>query len=1850
MTVVRFASSLHLASGASAVLAVEITNDGDRSRDYVVRAVGLDPSWGGAPLWCGPIQAGDTGVAEVTVQVPAGSPAGTFPFLMTVQEVSPADGRGTGPVIESDAEVVVGDASRLTMRLEPAEPTGVGYRRFRVLLENGTRESLVVSLTSEAARDLALRYSDRPIALAPGAATRVRVHAQVRRRMFGPRRRLPFVLVAQGTTTPARVDSTFVAKPAFSSGLTKVLAVLAVVALWASVSLVALNAISKHTHKSTAAQTVLAAPKSSGGASTGAGGTDNVAPGSAAGSSAVTDVASSRLNGLVTGPHPDGVTVTLTPTALPAEASEGAHNPTAPASGGLVPAAYTSSYTSAATSPLTKLNASLLSHKPRPVLSTTKATTTHADGSWEIAGVTKSGYYLLTFSKPGYQTLRYVLTQDGSELPPMKTALVAGPGSASGTVRSGGALIGGATVVLTDGRSTLTTSTGTEGAGLGHWSVGGLSTPGTYLVSASAPRKALASRLVTLKAGDSSRAVDLALTPGVESLSGHLEQNAGGTEPVKGGVTITATSGTVTRTATSLTSATAPDLAGDFTLPDVPLGTYTVTFSAPGFADVTQKVVLDGHASAVVLPARTLQLAGATLRGVISDSASKAPLVGAGVVLKSSTTTYKMTTADDGTYQFDGIEPGSYVVSAEKYKHAVAYSPVTVTAEHPITLDLALVPVLDGVRKGSIQGEVADARTTGLVTCPVATPACITLTITDASPPVAPVKVDGKTPYVLPASGTGLDVGLYHVTISAPGYDSATIPVQVPLDGVGKAPRVALQPKAALVGTVTPGAAAPLPSAVCIVALPTEATVAPTLSTGCTVPAVAPGATRVCTSDVGTTCALVRPSGDYSMPDLPHPGPYFVYVVPVESVPAEWIPLPGVPVTFAQGETRRYDATLNRHGRIHVLVRAPAPGGGLQAPLNPVPVTITPVTGGGPTPQPSYVTSTTKPGDLLVTGLTDGAYRVSASGSPLGGAALYVGTLATLDVGTNQTAESSLVMTQTLPSVFVGKVDWNQNGTPIGIAGAAVSVTGVTSYTGTTENPENRSITTNAVGCYAVTADGTGTGLVGANAPPVDCGTLVDHVNIAALPLAGPKVTIKADATAVQVSGHAGVFGEATIAATAGSGLIETTVTVQGVPFSGSLATTGSAPDFTDAKVVVTSAAAGSGSITVTPDHAGALTWHDTATGNVVNVVHPGTYRLTAHVADHDDVGGELDCRRADDGAPVGSCSITLTVQDHVDLPVAVRDSAGHAVPGAIVVLSGGGVATTTLPVPPGTDQVTFPGLSAESQPYSLRVRAPGFDEATSVVDHELVSGVATAVHVVTLSRLGSIHGVLRGRIGGQLAPLSGITVTAVSGGETFSAVTRADGSFLVTGTTEHLGLPLDSAAVWHVSTVLPSGSGYDDTGAGSGDLQFDATALTDETKRQLVQDLELVAKPVAVDITVKDDRTPGGSLVNDATVLLTSPAGTSTVAALDPSRPGVYAVGSLVPTTYSLTVTAPDHAPLTTSITLDPATALSKVTVLLADRRNAIAVHVLGQTGSAAPAPLPGALVAITSGGLPVPGSPFTTSALGDVQASGLSDGTFHIVVTGPAGSSYSSVARDITLASGQLAGLEATLQQQLPAVVVELSSTSGDSMEGAHVALVATGTGAISQAAQEAVTTGGSVGTTFAQVAPGAYRITTTGPAGHQPSSTAVTILASDAPSVTKSVSVAETKLALTVSGASTTKAAVAVTSPDGSVLNLSLLGDGTEHDVYVPPGTWTVSAAAPGYTIADQTGSVSGPVALAMVASQTGTATVSVTEGGTALKNATVTVEGSSTVYSTGPGAADVVIGGLASGAHDITVLTP
>ena len=121
--------------------------------------------------------------------------------------------------------------------------------------------------------------------------------------------------------------------------------------------------------------------------------------------------------------------------------------------------------------------------------------TTGTDGAWTFPKVAPVGYYLVTFAKPGYQTQRFIVNAASAvATQPLKVELVAGQGSLQGVVHNGkGRLVGAATVLINDGANTITTSTNSTGANIGHWSVSGLSTPSTYVVSVSrsgsAPRR-----------------------------------------------------------------------------------------------------------------------------------------------------------------------------------------------------------------------------------------------------------------------------------------------------------------------------------------------------------------------------------------------------------------------------------------------------------------------------------------------------------------------------------------------------------------------------------------------------------------------------------------------------------------------------------------------------------------------------------------------------------------------------------------------------------------------------------------------------------------------------------------------------------------------------------------------------------------------------------------------------------------------------------------------------------------------------------------------------------------------------------------------------------------------------------------------------------------------------------------------------------------------------------------------------------------------------------------------------------------------------------------------------------------
>lgn len=143
--------------------------------------------------------------------------------------------------------------------------------------------------------------------------------------------------------------------------------------------------------------------------------------------------------------------------------------------------------------------------------------------------------------------------------------------------------MGGVAVTITDGTNVVTTSSATQG-NVGSWWVTGLSTPSTYLVTAAATRYGAQSSLVSLGPGGR-LVVDLTLSHGVASLAGTVTgPDALGAIGGVGGLTVTATDGTTTRTASTVTSGQ----VGTFVLADLPVpSTYTVTVSGPGYASQT---------------------------------------------------------------------------------------------------------------------------------------------------------------------------------------------------------------------------------------------------------------------------------------------------------------------------------------------------------------------------------------------------------------------------------------------------------------------------------------------------------------------------------------------------------------------------------------------------------------------------------------------------------------------------------------------------------------------------------------------------------------------------------------------------------------------------------------------------------------------------------------------------------------------------------------------------------------------------------------------------------------------------------------------------------------------------------------------------------------------------------------------------------------------------------------------------------------------------------------------------------------------------------------------------------------
>jgi hypothetical protein len=320
-------------------------------------------------------------------------------------------------------------------------------------------------------------------------------------------------------------------------------------------------------------------------------------------------------------------------------------------------------------------------------------TTTHgANGAYTIPKLKAPGRYQLTFTTPGYQASSLVDTvAAGDNRIEPDLNLDAAVGAINGTVTGIAGPLGNATVSTTvDGKtvSVITPTTGTIGA----FSLTNLPTPATYVITISEPTHGSTTDIVDLGAGQSKNKNEK-LTGGGGTINGRVfgvkadRAGLGGVTVSVGGAVgdagAVATGAPVGGTPAT-TTLTAKGSEGKFAINDLPNGSYTLTFTADGYAPTSVLATVDAKAQPKPYNIHMIKNAG-EISGLISFSKKDTsvtpavvrtgPLLGATVTATngqqtwtaiSSAATTGVPGADTGSggYLISSLPPGMYTVTA----------------------------------------------------------------------------------------------------------------------------------------------------------------------------------------------------------------------------------------------------------------------------------------------------------------------------------------------------------------------------------------------------------------------------------------------------------------------------------------------------------------------------------------------------------------------------------------------------------------------------------------------------------------------------------------------------------------------------------------------------------------------------------------------------------------------------------------------------------------------------------------------------------------------------------------------------------------------------------------------------------------------------------------------------------------------------------------------------------------------------------------------------------------------------------------------------------------------------------
>jgi len=714
------------APGSSVEIPLEVVNTGQVIEGVGLRAQGTLEAFTHARPERVALFPDASGTLTAVVDVPAAFPAGEHPLTLIVTGNDPAAPVGAHPVL-----LVVGARAALAVEADPAVARARRRADFVVEVVNKGNVLLDVTLRADDAdRTLRARVTPSAVSVAPGERARCTVEARGPRHLVGSDRDRPLRLEAAAAGQEAVVPLVLRQRPLVSRGLLTVLTLVAIVGMWAAVSLLGIRAVLGQDPLTRVAPASFFAASS--GAPGGSGGVAGAVPKDGAVAAGVGGVLSGTVRGAVDSQGVGRITVEVV--------RQGRHGPVVVSSAatqadggyvvaGLLPGVYhlrfsaegydevwypqapaldaAGSVRATAGEVTDGVDAVIAGHDgalrgtvtladedevvtvtARPVWAGAEdlspwETRAGADGAYTLPALPAPGSYELTFSADGYAPT--TLTErvlGGQERFVTDVRLGAGSGQITGRVTDGAAGLGGVAVSTTVDGQAVEVGTPTTGA-VGVYVLTGLPTPGTYVLTFAKDGHASRTLVVDLGPGELRAGADVVMRGGAGTVTGKVSDASGAG---LGGATVRLGGSSTASVVTTLTQGD----VGSFMLTGLAAGsTHTVTVELAGFAPATVPVEVgpDGSSAAVRV---TLASAVGSVSGRVLNAG--AATGGATVEVTDGRQSWRTTSASGtGAFTVGGLEPRRYTVRVLQGARVVATTLVTVTAGGVASQDIDLV-------------------------------------------------------------------------------------------------------------------------------------------------------------------------------------------------------------------------------------------------------------------------------------------------------------------------------------------------------------------------------------------------------------------------------------------------------------------------------------------------------------------------------------------------------------------------------------------------------------------------------------------------------------------------------------------------------------------------------------------------------------------------------------------------------------------------------------------------------------------------------------------------------------------------------------------------------------------------------------------------------------------------------------------------------------------------------------------------------------------------------------------------------------------------------------------------------